>query len=144
MPPAQNEQAIRQMTDAFNTGNLSIVDQLVDPAHTDQTPFPGTGPNRDGLKAQINALRSAFPDVQFSIEQMVSSGETVAYRWKMVGTQHGSLMGHGPTHKQVTHFGNDFVTFSNGKIVEHNSGDNLGELLDKLGIPHGPAAGPTP
>jgi predicted ester cyclase len=54
-------------------------------------------------------------------------------------------MGHAATNKQVTHFGNDFVTFSNGKIVEHHSADNLSELLQQLGIQSGPAPrGPTP
>ena len=138
MPPPQNRRAVQQMVDAFNKGDLSIVDQLVDPTHTDQTPFPGTAPNRDGLKAQINALRQAFPDAQYSIDQMLAQGETVAYRWKMVGTHTGPLFGHGPTNVQITHSGNDFVTFANGKIVEHHSADNIGELLDKLGIPHGP------
>lgn len=146
MPPVQNpnEQAVHQMTEAFNTGNLSIVDQLIDPAHVDQTPFPNTTPDRDGLKAQITALRRAFPDVKFSIDKIVSSGDTVAYRWKLVGTHKGPLMGHPPTNKQVTHFGNDFVTFSNGKIVEHHSADNLSELLQQLGLQSSPFKGPTP
>jgi len=139
MPPTQNKQVVLQMMEAFNTGNEALVDQLVDQQHTDHTPFPGTGANREGLKRQIRALRQAFPDAQFSIEQMTAEGETVAFRWKMVGTHRGPLMGHGPTNKQVTHFGNDFVTLRNGKIVEHHSADNHRDLLHNLGLPPHPA-----
>ena len=138
MPPIQNQQIMQQMVDAFNTGNEAIVDQLVDPGHTDQTPFPGTGLGREGLKRQIRALRQAFPDAQFTIEQMTAQGETVDYTWKMVGTQRGQLMGHPPTNRQVTHTGTGTVTFSNGKIVEHRSQDNLDDLLRKLGLPPHP------
>ncbi|MBV8695746.1 MAG: ester cyclase [Ktedonobacteraceae bacterium] len=135
MPPQQNQQIMQQITEAFNTGNEAIIDQLVDPAHTDHTPFPSTSADREGLKRQIRAMRQAFPDAQFSIEQMTSQGETVNYTWKMVGTNRGQLMGHGPTNKQVTHTGTGTVTFRNGKIVEHQSQDNLDDLLGKLGLP---------
>ena len=138
MPPQQNEQMMRQMMDAFNTGNEAIVDQLVDPGHTDHTPFPGTGQGRNALKQQIRHLRQAFPDAQFTIESLTSHGESVDYQWKMVGTQRGGLMGHPPTNKQVTHTGSGTATFRNGKIVEHRSQDNLGDLLQKLGHPPQP------
>jgi predicted ester cyclase len=138
MPPAENKRAVEQMLEAFNTGNTAIVDKIVDAKHKDATPFPGTKPNRDGLKMQIQNLRQAFPDVKFSIENITAESETVAYRWKMVGTNQGALMGHRPTNKQVTHYGNDFVIFNGGKIVEHHSADNLRDLLDKLGLPPKP------
>ena len=134
MPPKQNKELIERMNQAFNTGTESIVDELVDPQHTDRTPFPGTGKDQQGLKQQIRALRSAFPDAQFTIEEMVAEGETVAFRWKMVGTHRGKLMGQDGTNKRVTHSGIDIVTFKNGKIVEHRSSDNVPTLLAKLGL----------
>jgi predicted ester cyclase len=135
MPPVENKRAVMKMLDAFNTGNTDIVDQLVDAQHKDLTPFPATKPNRDGLKMQIRMLREAFPDVKFTIEQISAEKETVAYRWKMVGTHQGNLFGYKATAKKITHFGNDFVLFKRGKMVEHHSADNLRDLLDKLGLP---------
>lgn len=134
MSEVENKQAVQQMTEAFNTGDVTIVDNLIDEGLVDQTPFPQTGPDREGLKRQIQALRTAFPDVQFGIEDMVAEGETVAFRWTMVGTHEGPLLGQAPTYRRVEHQGNDFVTFSNGKMVQHRSADNLIELFFKLGL----------
>jgi len=133
MPPEENKKAVQRMLDAFNTGDLAIVDQLMAPTHKDLTPFPGASGDPDGMKRQIRHLRQAFPDVKFTIEDITAEGETVAFRWKMVGTQRGSLLGHGPTNKVVEHHGNDFVKFAGGKMVEHRSSDNLRELLHALG-----------
>jgi steroid delta-isomerase-like uncharacterized protein len=155
MPAAENKQLVQQMTEAFNSGDVTIVDNLIDEALVDQTPFPQTAPDREGLKRQIQALRTAFPDVQFGIEDIVAEGETVAFRWTMEGTHEGPLLGQAPTHRRVQHQGNDFVTFSNGKIIQHRSADNLGELFNKLGMqwppqgvamgpPQGPPQGPPP
>ena len=147
MAPVDNKQLVQQMTEAFNSGDLTIVDNLIDETLVDHTPFPQTGPNRQGLKNQIQALRTAFPDVQFGIEDIVAEGDTVAFRWTMVGTHHGPLLGQAPTGRRVQHQGNDFVTFSNGKIVQHRSADNLGELFGKLGLqwpPRGVPGNVTP
>ena len=132
------------MEEAFNTGNLALVDELVAPDHVDKTPFPGTRRDRNGLKKQITALRKAFPDGKFTIDKMVAEGETVAYSWKLVGTQKGPLLGRRATNKTITHFGNGFVTFRDGKIIGHQATDDIrraaagkdvGGLLAKLGHP---------
>ena len=138
MPPEDNKKAVQRMLEAFNTGDLTIVDQLLGPEFSDQTPFPGTDRKENGLKKQIHHLRQAFPDVQFSIDHIVAEGDIVAFRWKMTGTQRGTLMGYAPSNKTVTHYGNDFVTFKNGKMIDHRSSDNLRDLLQSLGHP------PTP
>jgi steroid delta-isomerase-like uncharacterized protein len=135
MPPKENKTAVMKMVDAFNTGDTTIVDELVDAKHRDETPFPATTPNREGLKQQIAALRHAFPDAKFTIDHIAAEGETVAYRWKLQGTHKGKLFGHGATNKKITHHGNDFVTFQNGKMVAHHSADNLREMLAQLGLP---------
>lgn len=135
MPPAQNKKIVQRMLDAFNSGNMELVDRVVSKDHVDETPFPGTPANRDGLKKQIAALREAFPDAKFSVEKITAQGDTVAFRWKMVGTNRGPFMGQRATNKQVTQFGTDFVTIRDGLIVAHDSSKNMGDLLAKLGLP---------
>jgi predicted ester cyclase len=130
----QHKEAVRRMLEAFNSGDEKPVDEVAHEQLVDQTPFPGTGPDRNGLKTQIKAVRRAFPDAKFSIDRMVAEGDTVAFRWRMEGTHRGPLFGHAATGKPFVHFGNDFVTFKDGKIVEHLSADNIGELLSTLGI----------
>jgi steroid delta-isomerase-like uncharacterized protein len=133
MPAAENKKSVERMLEAFNSGDFKIVDDLLAHDFGDETPFPGTTKAHEGLKKQISHLRQAFPDVKFSIENMVAEGETVAFRWKMIGTQEKTFIGHAPSRKKVTHFGNDFVVFHNGKMVSHRSSDNLRDLLSALG-----------
>jgi predicted ester cyclase len=121
------------MVKAFNTGDLDIVDELLAPSHQDGTPFPGTSSTREGLKQQITHLREAFPDAEFSIVHLVAEGETVAFRWKMVGTQRGVFLDRPPSKKRIEHFGNDIVVFRRGKMIRHESSDGHRQLLRKLG-----------
>ena len=134
MAVEQNKEVVRRMMEVFNSGEEGQVDELTHAELVDRTPFPGTGADRNGLKTQIRAVRRAFPDAKFSLDRIVAEGDTVAFRWRMEGTQRGPLLGHEPTNKPFVHFGNDFVTIRDGRIVEHLSADNIGELLSNLGI----------
>ncbi len=136
MPVEENKKVVERMLEAFNSGKLELVDELLHREFGDETPFPGTSRDVEGLKKQIRHLHQAFPDVKFSIEAIVGEGDTVAFRWKMTGAQTGTFIGHAPTaasKKTITHFGNDFVNFKEGKMVAHRSTDNLRELLAALG-----------
>jgi len=130
----QNKELVQRMLGAFNSGDEKVVDAVMHDQLVDHTPFPGTGRDRNGLKTQIRAVRRAFPDAKFSIDRIVAEGDTVAFRWRMEGTHKGPLMGHNATEKSFVHFGNDMVTIRDGRIAEHFSADNIGELLQSLGI----------
>jgi steroid delta-isomerase-like uncharacterized protein len=133
MSAEENRLAMQRIERAFNTGEVSIVDEVVHEDHVDQTPHPGDQANREGLKQQIRAMRNAFPDARFEITKMVAEGDWVAYEWRMQGTQRGELFGHPPSGKALRHHGAGFVTFRDGKMVQHRSGDNLRGMLNELG-----------
>ena len=46
-------------------------------------------------------LRTAFPDLRFTIEKLVTEGDTVAGRLTTSGTHQGPLMGIPPTGRSV-------------------------------------------
>ncbi|MFI5495993.1 ester cyclase [Actinoplanes sp. NPDC051859] len=118
------------MTEAFNTGEVDIVDELVEAKQElEKTPMPGTSRDRLGLKLKIEHLRTAFPDAKFSIEEMKSDGDMVTFRWKLEGTQRGRFLGRKPTNRPTSFSGQDVVTFKDGKMVEHRSVDNKGGMI---------------
>ncbi|GAA0459759.1 hypothetical protein Ade02nite_13840 [Paractinoplanes deccanensis] len=128
-----NEQAIRRMTEAFNTGNTKLVDALVKrKGNIEKTPIPGTTKDRLGLKLKIQHLRSAFPDGEFTIEDMKSEGDKVTFRWRLSGTQRGEWLGQPATNRATTFTGTDVVTFQNGIMVEHESLDAKGGMMEAL------------
>jgi predicted ester cyclase len=72
----------------------------------------------DGFKQDIQYLRTAFPDLHLTIDDMVADGDKVWIRMTARGTNQGPLVGP-PTGKAMSITVMDECRFENGKIVEH-------------------------
>ena len=124
----------RSFEELWNKGNLSLADELFTPnyAHHDpSTPDFGRGPESEKKRATL--YRTAFPDLQLTIEDIIAEGQTVMARWSCRGTHKGDLSGIAPTGKQVTISGVSIARFTNGKMVEGwVNWDALG-LMQQLG-----------
>ncbi len=78
--------------------------------------------------------RNAFPDMQFTIEDVIAEGDEVVVRWTFRGTHQGELMGTPPINNQVTVTGMSIERVSGDKIVETwDNYDALG-LMQQLGV----------
>jgi steroid delta-isomerase-like uncharacterized protein len=110
---------VRRIYDqAFNQGNLAIIDELVSvdvAAHMGSWGLPA---NRLGLKQMIASLRSAFPDLHCTVEDEISEGEKLASHWTMRGTHKGFFMGSQPTGRLINVQGLIFAHTADGRIVE--------------------------
>ena len=79
-------------------------------------------------------LFTAFPDLHFTIEDMIAEGDTVVVRYTTRGTHHGNFRGIPSTGKQVSGTAMFIDRLVNGKAVEQwSNGDDLG-LLQQLGV----------
>lgn len=79
-------------------------------------------------------MLAAFPDGQYSMDDMIAEGDKVVLRWTFRGTHKGELMGIPATGKQVTMAGISIYHFANGmleEIWEHY--DRFG-FLQQLGV----------
>jgi steroid delta-isomerase-like uncharacterized protein len=127
--------ARRLLEEAFNSGNLDVVDELVAPEfvnHDAALPQPTTG--IEATKANITGYRDAFPDLRLTIEQQVAEGEFVTTRWSARGTHQGELMGMAATGKQATVTGITLDRIVDGRFVESwTNWDTLG-LMQQLGV----------
>lgn len=130
---------VRRELEVFSTGDLSVLDEIVAPGfvgHDVAQPEPIRGP--EGLKQSVALYRSAFPDLQVTVDQQIAEGDTVATRWTARGTHEGELMGVAPTGKQATVTGVSIERVVGGKIVEDRTNwDALG-LLQQLGAVSAP------
>ena len=89
--------------------------------------------HEDGLK-EAKGWRSAFPDLNVSVDLIVAEGDFVAVRWTARGTNTGAGNGIPATGKKVQVSGTTIFRFAGGKIAEEwTSGDALG-LLKQLGL----------
>lgn len=129
---AANKAAVRRYLDeAWNKGNLDIIDELMAPSYARYT--PGGKLDREGQKQRIAGFRRAFPDLHADVDRILAEDDHVAFRVIMRGTHEGQLLGVAPTGESVTITATDIARFENGKIVEHwGNMDELG-LLRQLG-----------
>jgi steroid delta-isomerase-like uncharacterized protein len=131
----------RGVEKVWNGGDPEVADEIVASdfiVHAKQPENEIRG--RDGIKAHFKVLRSAFPDLHFTIEDHIAEGDRVVTRWSAVGTHRGYFQGIPPTGKQVELTGIDIDRIVGDKIVEcWMSQDELG-LLQQLGAIAGPEA----
>ena len=85
--------------------------------------------------AQFEAqLLSAFPDLHFTVEELIGEGDLVAVRWRARGAFTGAFMGRQPTGKVVEMTGISIHRFEGGKGAEcWIQMDSLG-LLQQVGV----------
>ncbi len=132
----QNKTNVRRLfEEVWNKGNVSALDDLFAPTYThhdSSTPDVGRGPESE--KKRVTLYRNAFPDIRFTIEDMLAEGETVVARWSCRGTHKGELNGIAPTNKQFNITGVSIARFTNGKMFEgYVNWDALG-LMQQLGV----------
>ena len=119
----------------FNQGNLTNVDELIAPDCINHEVPPGMN-NRgpESARQVVTMLRSAFPDLHFTIEELVAEGDTVVGRVTMSGTHLGPFMGMAPTGRSLQQDQVHLVRFQDGKGIEHRAvRDDLG-MMQQLGV----------
>jgi steroid delta-isomerase-like uncharacterized protein len=125
----------RWIEELWNKGNLAVADEIVAANFANYDPVgPMLEPGRSGLKKQVALYRTAFPDLQITIEDTVSEGNKVVIRWKAHGTHRGDLMGIPATGREATLMGISINQIVNGKIVEHRTNWDVLGLMQQLGV----------
>ena len=134
MSTEENKAVLRRNLEALNKGDLAIADETI---HTNYV-YHGSGGQEfkgpEGFKQFVTMLRTAFPDLHLTVEDMVAEGDKVAHRLTLRGTHKGDFMGMAPTGKQVTTTAITISRFVGGKEVEAWSNlDQLG-MMQQMGV----------
>ena len=127
----------RVVEEVYNKGNLDVMDefQATNVVSHRRPPFPDIE-GLEAVKQTIRDFRSAFPDLQLTIDEIIVEGDRAALRWTLRGTHTGksSVMPVPPTGKQVTVVGCTIERWVGGKMVEQwMYSDNLG-MMQQLGV----------
>lgn len=141
MSGIDNATIVRQFTEkAWNQGDLAICDELLAPTFVSHN---AGAPDQRGIqeaKQFIGALRAAFPDVHYVIEELISQNDSCAARLLMTGTQTGPLEfmpeapSIPPSGKQVTLPVSILVHVADGKVKEQWAFVDRLSLMEQLGV----------
>ena len=132
----QNKNLMRKaVEEIWNRGNFDNLEDMVSEDFVIHFPREGEeirGPGN--VKQFYTDLRKAFPDLHFTIFDLVAEGNKVVTHWSATGTHKGEFKGVPPTGKSVTFQAMDIDKISNGKYVEcWTNVDELG-LMQQLGV----------
>lgn len=119
----------RYFDELFNRGRLEVVDELLAPDYVNHSPGSPEQPRgREGVKQVVAALRAAFPDLHYSIDELIEGSDAVAVRTTMTGTHRGDLFGLPPTGRSITVAQITLERFRGDQIIAHH------RLTDELGM----------
>ena len=138
----ENRRSVQKLFEScFNQGDLGLLDQLVAPDYVG--PRGDKGPA--GFRGIVVGLRTAFPDIHYTIDDLVAEGDRVAVRWHWTGTHKAPFRAFPATGKTFTNPGVGIFRFKDGKIVAAAmETDRLG-FLEQMGVvPENVGLGPRP
>jgi steroid delta-isomerase-like uncharacterized protein len=125
----------RYFQDLWSRGDESLVDELLHPDYVNHSPgSPTMATNREGVRWVLRALRTAFPDLRYEIEDVVIGDDVVAVRTTMSGTHRGDFFGLAPTNRSFRVAQMNLEHFLEGRIVAHHRVTDMAELMRQLGV----------
>lgn len=115
------QQVIEQYFEGlFNRGRTELVSELLHPDYVNHSPgSPELPRGREGVRIVVEALRRGFPDLHYTIDDLVVGEDAVAVRATMTGTHTGDLFGMPPTGKSVRVTQYTIERFADGRIAHH-------------------------
>jgi steroid delta-isomerase-like uncharacterized protein len=128
------------LEDVINQGRLERANDLVKEDFVELDPLPGQVQGREGLKAVIRALRSAFPDMHWVVNEMVAEGQKVVTRFAWTGTHRGVFLGIPATGRSVEVKGVVIDRLQDGKMADSRILMDTMGLVQQLGVIPGPPA----
>ena len=141
MSTENNKALVCRWVELWNNQNVAAVDDLVSPNFVRHDPNTPDVRGATAEKQLITMALAAFPDIHFTIEELVAEGDTVAGRYTLRGTHKGEWLGIPPTNNAVTLAVSEFYRIAESKIAEQwVLLDALG-MLQQLGVI--PAPGPA-
>jgi len=133
--PVENKALVMRIwEEVLNQGNLDRAEELFAENYVYHNAsgqdFEGI---EEGVKIAVSAMRTSFPDLHYTVDDMIAEGDRVAHRWSATGTQSAEYLDIPPTQNLVYMTGIVISRIENGKVAEDWScGDDLG-VLQQLG-----------
>jgi steroid delta-isomerase-like uncharacterized protein len=129
--------ARRWYEEVLNGQDFALVNDLVAPDFV----INGETVGPEGIKAAAVWVRSVFPDLRVTVEDVVAEGDRVVTRFSARATHRGEFLGVPPTGKPVVLTGVHVDRVAGGRIAERWESVDLLAVLTQLGVSIAPEVG---
>ena len=114
-------------------GDVDVLDEILAEDFVDHDPAPFQGPGIEGLKDFFRTFRTAFPDLDPSVEEIVAFDDYVTMRYTLRGTHQGEFMGVAPTGKKIEAPAMQLARVEDGKVKERWGVTDQSKILEQIG-----------
>lgn len=114
-----NKDIVRRYQEAYNTNNLDVLDEVLDPNWRTNGWPEGIPQSIEAAKEFYGGVLQSLADWQIITLQLVAEGDWVVQRGLLRGTFKGELGGLPPTGQVVEAGTISMFRIADGKIVEH-------------------------
>ncbi|WP_162852582.1 ester cyclase [Dinghuibacter silviterrae] len=125
-----NKEVVSELYELLNTRQLDQLDRIVD----SNCEGPNGEKGAEGFEHTVAPIIAAFPDIHWTLEDLIAEGDRVVVRWEWVGTFKAAFRGVPPTGKRMTNHAIGIYQLRDGKILRSwLETDRLG-FLQQLGV----------
>lgn len=120
---------------AWLNGDSSKIDAVAESVDVYGPALPeGEVHSRDEWASFISANRDGFPDMEFSIQELVVGDGVAMAELTISGTHEGEFMGIPPTYREIEIWAIDKFIVEDGQVVEWRPYFDSQEIPDQLGL----------
>lgn len=140
MDMIKNKEAIRFLYDSiFNAKQFEKLPILISDNYTNYIGAKGIA----AFRKPITELTTAFPDVQWKIEDIIAEDDKIVVKQIFTGTHKFRFQNINPTHKTISVNGIATYIFKNGKIIFSEIETDRFSFLQQLGALSNPSGQPN-
>jgi predicted ester cyclase len=133
---AANKRLVRRFyKEVYGDWNMALVDEVVSPRFTSHDWPEGSPIGPQGFRAFYSAIRTALPDARYEVDDLISEGDKVVVRWRLVGTHEGDFRGIAPTGRAIALKGIAIYRVDGGKLMERWVVTDLHGTLEEIREP---------
>jgi steroid delta-isomerase-like uncharacterized protein len=129
---SDNIEIITRFERAFRAADQATIDQLAEPGLVDHN-APDKDPTLAAFKRKVAGFKAIFPDLEEDLQDIVASGDTVATRWVLTGSQRQEFMGIPASGQTIRVEGMNFYRLKDGRVTHMWTQFDGVALMQQLG-----------
>jgi steroid delta-isomerase-like uncharacterized protein len=131
----ENEGIVRRLyEEVWNKRRVELLDELMSPSHAlSASNIPSFSIGPEAYKRNVLVFLKAFPDLHWTIDDIIADKDKVVACWTISGTHRGDYMGIPATNKKVSVEGVTVHHVADGKIMDSFTNWDVQGILKQLG-----------